>query len=452
MKIIRFLLNYCVFLSITQAILPTLLLAQDTLDTTRFGKIQIYKSDSDPKDVIMLISGMNGIDKETKGAIERFKNLDTWVAVIDLRSFLKNAGADEGDCYYFGGEFERLGQVIENQSGVQSFRQPIVAGVREGAALAYTVLGESSDRFKGGVAFNYLGTLPIKKPLCPNTPVEATLVSKGKYKISPVKDLPNPWLQIDEKRIRQSEFEAQFNKIFPAPPPEPKEDTPESVSDLPLVELPGHTNANDYFVLFLSGDGGWATIDKEVGDFLSESGINVVGFDSLRYFWKERTPDEAAKDLTRAINFYKKKWNIKKIVLAGFSLGADTLPIIITHLSKQVIASTTAVVLLNAGLYTDLEVNLTDWIVDADDDGIPILPEAEKIKLPIACVYGAEEEDSLCEKLATPNTTKYKLPGSHHFDGDYHKLAELVLEYVSHKYRITPPPTTPPPAAAPRKK
>ncbi len=40
---------------------------------------------------------------------------------------------------------------------------------------------------------------------------------------------------------------------------------PQSLEDLPLVEVPADTEAGDTFAVFLSGDGGWAGLDKEVG-------------------------------------------------------------------------------------------------------------------------------------------------------------------------------------------
>ncbi|MEE9877952.1 MAG: hypothetical protein PBU97_16320 [Stenotrophomonas maltophilia] len=42
--------------------------------------------------------------------------------------------------------------------------------------------------------------------------------------------------------------------------------------------------------MFVSGDGGWAGLDKDVASSLNEHGVAVVGIDSLRYFWSERTP------------------------------------------------------------------------------------------------------------------------------------------------------------------
>ncbi len=48
-------------------------------------------------------------------------------------------------------------------------------------------------------------------------------------------------------------------------------------------------NGGPTFAVILSGDGGWAGLDKKVAAALAAQGIDVVGIDSLRYFWSERT-------------------------------------------------------------------------------------------------------------------------------------------------------------------
>lgn len=66
---------------------------------------------------------------------------------------------------------------------------------------------------------------------------------------------------------------------------------PAAVSDLPVIEVAAQPGtSSELFAVLLSGDGGWAGLDKEVAAALSKSGVPVVGVDSLRYFWTPRTP------------------------------------------------------------------------------------------------------------------------------------------------------------------
>jgi type IV secretory pathway VirJ component len=49
--------------------------------------------------------------------------------------------------------------------------------------------------------------------------------------------------------------------------------------------------------------------------------------------------------------------------------------------------------------------------------------------VPVLCVHGTDEHDSLCPHLEDlPWVKRLLLRGGHHFDGDYRELAARVLE------------------------
>ena len=47
------------------------------------------------------------------------------------------------------------------------------------------------------------------------------------------------------------------------------------------IVVPAEGKHQDYFVVFLSGDGGWTAIDRGESEALSQNGVPVVGFDML---------------------------------------------------------------------------------------------------------------------------------------------------------------------------
>jgi type IV secretory pathway VirJ component len=87
----------------------------------------------------------------------------------------------------------------------------------------------------------------------------------------------------------------ELSDLSPRPPPAPNE-----LQDLPVVEVQARY-AGDAFAVVLSGDGGWAGIDKALAASLAASGVAVIGVDSLRYFWTPRTPEQTAHDVERII-------------------------------------------------------------------------------------------------------------------------------------------------------
>ena len=82
----------------------------------------------------------------------------------------------------------------------------------------------------------------------------------------------------------------------------------------------------------MSGDGGWAGLDQDVAAALSAKGIPVVGLDSLRYYWTARTPDGLAADTDRIVRYYLAHFGKRRVLLIGYSQGADVLPFAVNRL------------------------------------------------------------------------------------------------------------------------
>jgi type IV secretory pathway VirJ component len=73
------------------------------------------------------------------------------------------------------------------------------------------------------------------------------------------------------------------------------------------------------------------------------------------------------------------------------------------------------------------EFHVTSWISN-DTSGPATMPEVNRISgIPILCIYGEGDDDSLCPKLDPRKVKVVKLPGGHHFDGDYVRLAREIL-------------------------
>ncbi len=200
------------------------------------------------------------------------------------------------------------------------------------------------------------------------------------------------------------------------------------VGDLPLIELPARQPGSDRFAVMLSGDGGWAGLDKKVAAGLNARGVPVVGWDSLRYFWSARTPDEAASDLDRVILHYARNWAKSRVLLVGYSQGADVMPFMVNRLpatTRGMIASTA---LVGIGAEAFFEFSLSHWI-STPTGGMPVPPEINRGNLGrFSCIYGADEDNSPCLTIEAEGLRRIALPGGHHFAGDYARVASAVLD------------------------
>ena len=201
-----------------------------------------------------------------------------------------------------------------------------------------------------------------------------------------------------------------------------------SVSELPLIEVPATTGATDTIAVIVSGDGGWTKIDKSLTRALAAQGISVVGLNSLRYFWHPRTPDEAANALERVLRHYLSAWQKQRVLLIGYSRGADVMPFMASRLSGDLRARVDLVALLGPATSISFSFHITDWLGVKRRDAVPTLPEIRKLAgLKTLCVYGSNERDSVCPLLPAGLAIVDELPGGHHFGGDYERVAERIL-------------------------
>jgi len=186
--------------------------------------------------------------------------------------------------------------------------------------------------------------------------------------------------------------------------------------------------AGSAFAIFLSGDGGWAGLDQEVAERLVAAGVSVVGFDSLRYFWKPRTPEGIGADVARIIRHYQAAWQRQEVWLIGFSQGGDVLPFALNRLPEPLRAQVKLAAPMAQTEDAHFEFHLSNWIGASGTH--PILPEMEKLAgLPAMTVICAKDEDeSVCRQLDPKRHRIVWLPGGHHFNGDYAKLAQVVLK------------------------
>ena len=206
------------------------------------------------------------------------------------------------------------------------------------------------------------------------------------------------------------------------------------VAGLPLVEVPATGEgaggvAGETFAVIISGDGGWASIDRSLAEALSPRGIPVVGLDALRYFWTRRTPDGAAHDLTRIVDHYIAKWHRQRVLLIGYSLGADVLPFLATRLPPALQDRTALVALVGPSHRTDFAFHVTEWLPGgARNAPYAVLPEVERLTgFRVLCLYGGDDTDTICPTLDRKRFDVVELPGGHHFNGDYARIADMIL-------------------------
>lgn len=433
-----------------------------------FGKVTIYAPSGTPDQVVLFLSGDGGWNRGVVPMAKRVRDLGALVVGINIRHVFKSLNAAKG-CAYPAGSLEELARNVELRHHFPKYRQPILVGYSSGATLVYAALAAAPpEAFAGAISLGFCTDLDIHKAPCK----EGGLTFKKRvghvgWDLHPSSTLQDPWMvlqgEIDQvcdpattrafvaatgsarlfslpkvghgfgvPRHWEPQFIEAYRAIAADHPAAPARKAPATASaagvdDLDLVEVPATGTAHrDELAVILTGDGGWAHIDKTIAADLAADGVPAVGWSSLEYYWTPRTPDQAARDLARIIDHYTAAWKKDKVLLVGYSFGADTLPFLVNRLPAPVRARVRKVALLSPSTTADFEFHVTSW-VGAGDSSHATAPEIDRMTVPVTCIYGKEDTESVCLTARSALLSREPLGGAHHFGGDYGRLAGLIL-------------------------
>ena len=216
--------------------------------------------------------------------------------------------------------------------------------------------------------------------------------------------------------------------------------SPTDVAGLPLVELPA-AGERGVLAILLTGDGGWAELDRVVARTLAERGVAVVGFDTRAFLSERRTPAGTAEAVARVARHYAAAWGRDSVVLVGYSHGADVLPFVANRLPADVRAHVALVAMLGLANGASFDFHWTDLLRETSRPGdLPVLPELERLRgmVRLLCVYGVDEKESLCRDADPTLVERVQRTGGHHFDGDYASLGEAIARRIGGASSVHP--------------
>jgi type IV secretory pathway VirJ component len=434
----------------------------------RFGIVRAYVPQGRPRSVALFISGDGGWEL---GVITMAHALEATGAVVigvDVRQYLaslrKAAQRPGAPCQMIAADFEALSHQVQKQIGMREYLVPVLLGYSSGATVVYAALVQSPPgTFAGALS---LGFCPDQDfagaALCPGAGLHYRENAQRELVLEPAPTLRQPWiaLQGEQDQVCSARTAAAFaaqvagGSLVPLPLvghgfaverhwlPQFRqayaalaaraagpEERPADISDLPVQEVRAASTSAE-FALLLTGDGGWAGLDQELAARLAAAGVPTVGLNSLKYFWSRRSPDETARDVARVLRHYLLAWHKQRVLLVGYSFGADVLPFVVTRLPPELRARVASVSLLGIDAHASFEVGIAEW-VGSDAGGAPTRPEVAALaRLPVLCLYGEGEADSICPSLSSPGVVPEQVGRGHHFSGEYARLADRILAFA----------------------
>jgi len=428
-----------------------------SLSHGRFQHIAVYVPAGTPQSFALLLSGDRGWDRHADALAAQLVAAGAMVAGIDTAQFAAALAADGSACVFPDGDLENLSHFVQAYYHVPTYLTPLLVGDSAGGAFAYAILAQApADTFGGALSVGFCPRLTMRKPLCKGTALGLRPLRPGAgMALLPAKSLADPWIVLQAAGERSCkaqptrDFVAKvaggvlvaahrdllpqvriaFGQLIAKSPGGRLAPPPAALGDLPVVVIPAAAGspASDRLAIMLSGDGGWAGLDQSVAAAIAASGIPVIGLDSLRYFWTARSPEGLAMDTDRLIRYYLALLGKRHALLIGYSQGADVLPFAVNRLPATTRASISLVAVMGLSEHALFEFHVTNWLAD-DTSGPATMPEVEHITgVPVICIYGADEADSLCPKLDPKRVRLVRMSGGHHFDDDYAGLARQIL-------------------------
>jgi len=432
-----------------------------TLDEA--GQIQLAHAAKPEKGLLIFITDQSNT-KTNDDYAKKFAGLSYYVAIIDTKSLLDLPVNENTHCLNLAEKLIALSNQLQAHLKLNGDDLPILVGLEAGASVVYSALAQAEkQKFHAAVGINFSSQLGIQSALCSQE--NFTKVSQGNPQtLTAVNRLPTSFYVFQNESfpsIAGKEFTNKIGNLKLTSEANTEHALLEAIqilqwldprladqissdvsdSDLPIIEVPvdattdeksANQNTSDTLAILITGDGGWAAIDKNIARILSEKGIPTVGFDALSYFWKARTPEETTIDVESIITQYLEKWNKKHVVLIGYSFGADVLPFITNKLTEESKKQLALVALLGMGKTAAFEFRLSSWMnADKDSSRLPLLPEIEKMKWANSiCIYGADDPSANCVPVAGLGVKAISMSGDHHFDEKYEELVQHIIENI----------------------
>ena len=446
---------------------------ESNLKSPRVGVVRTYVPHAPTAHIVILVSGADGW---TPGLTQVARHLAARETIVIGVTFaaLKRQAERDGGCWYARYEFELISRTAQKALNLPQYHSPAIVGYQAGGSIVYAAIANTDETtFVGAVSLAFSPLLHAAVSICGAGTWEPEYDSRRRVSELPrVASVPKGWyvlhgtadrlVPIDEVRrfvggianahVTEIDGASHTSALGPSwlialdsaldaiwvEHARPVVMTPpKSVTmgvlegELQQMRLPFEyrwPSAISAFLLFYSGDGGWASLDDGVAEQLAAGGIGIVGVSSLRYFWAGKPPAQVASDMQRIVSRLAETG--RPVFVGGYSFGAEIVPVTLKDIPDR--RKLAGLVLIAPGLSASFEVDPLDWVrTPAGEPGHGGGPAVRETGLPALCLAGTEETETPCPLLAgVTGVTVARLPGSHHFDDDYTAVAAVISRFI----------------------
>lgn len=201
--------------------------------------------------------------------------------------------------------------------------------------------------------------------------------------------------------------------------------------DLPLKEWIAQSHDKP-LVFYISGDGGFNKFSTQLCDAFNKKGYDVIALNAKSYFGDKKTPEQTTIAINNCIFKNLSARASQKVVMVGYSFGADVLPFVLNRLPQQMENKIIVSVLISSSGSTDFETHWSDMLGGNAKRSMDVVSELNKYTgSNVVIINGSDDNDLDFKKITLKNYAHEVLPGGHHFDGATEDIANVILKYTT---------------------
>lgn len=184
-------------------------------------------------------------------------------------------------------------------------------------------------------------------------------------------------------------------------------------------------------IYYISGDGGFNTFSKTFAQEIHHFGYDVFALNTKKYFWKKKTPLQASRDSENYLKQIIKNRKNKKIIIVGYSYGADVAPFIYNRFDPDFKKNIQKLIIIGPSKVNDFEIHLQEYVTGSMQYGYSVTNEINHLKnVPFTLIVSDFEYKYFPNTEITLKDYQFvHLPGNHHFSGNTKMLAKSVVSY-----------------------
>lgn len=205
--------------------------------------------------------------------------------------------------------------------------------------------------------------------------------------------------------------------------------------DFEITSWNSHTHKPILF--YISGDGGFNTFSKGLGKNLHALGYDVFALNTKLYFWNKKTPEQTSAAIENYISMQLQGRKNQKVILAGYSFGADVTSFVYNHFTEGMKKKIQHVFIIGPSKTTDFKIHLTEYFgAEPPKGSFPVIPEINKMNgVPLTLILSDFEFAHFPYQEITL-TRQYQMKhiaGTHDYDDNTQMLSAYIHEILEDK-------------------